>query len=275
MLLNGSQLAEEILKQLKEQRVKLPKLTLASFLIGITPEKEKFLEIKKHFAEKLGIEFRLYPVDETWKRQKIRQYIHEVIKHPSIQGALIQLPLPTHLPTQYFLNSIPPEKDVDCLASRSLGLYYTDRGLIRPPAVTVVDFLRQKFNLEFEEKTVVIVGYGNLTGKPLTHYFATQKSTVIVINEKTSIPEKFYRDADVIVSGVGRPQLVKECKKGAVIIDFGYTVTNGKIAGDVDVDRLKNQAGFITPTPNGTGPILVAKLLENFIKLAEKQIARK
>jgi methylenetetrahydrofolate dehydrogenase (NADP+)/methenyltetrahydrofolate cyclohydrolase len=302
MIINGKDLTEEILEKLKKERAKLQKLTLASFLIGKTPEKEKFLEIKKKFAEKLNIEFRTYNIDQSWHRKKIRSYIHEVIKHPTIQGALIQLPLPPNLPTQYFLNSIPPEKDVDCLSSRSLGLYYTDRGIIRPPAVEVVDFLKQRFNLKFEGKIVLIAGYGHLTGKPLTHYFANEKSTVIVTNEKTSNPEEFYRQADVIVSGVGKPNLIKECKKGAVIIDFGYSVItrpapeqstvrgspesvlrtgSGRtdaddtptIAGDVDVENLKDKACIITPTPNGTGPILVAKLFENFIKLASLSLS--
>ncbi len=270
-ILDGKELAEEIIESLKKEREKFDKLRLVAFLIEETPEKLKFLEIKKRFAEKLDIDFRTYKIDPTISRKKLRKYIHQIIKSDLVQGALIQLPLPEKFPKQYILNSIIPEKDVDCLSSRNLGKYFSNSYVIRPPVVEVIDFFKNKFNLEFKEKIVVIVGYSQLIGKPLFHYFALEGSTLILVRGTTKEKEKFFKIADVIVSGKGEPKFVNTCKNGAILIDFGYSVKNNKILGDLDFEKLKDKASFITPTPNGTGPILVAMLFKNFLKLAELQ----
>lgn len=270
MIIDGKKLAEEILTELKEKRKNYDKLKIAAFLIGKNEEKLSFLKIKQKFAEELNIEFRIYEIEENLSRKKIRKYISEIVRHKTINGAIIQLPLPEKLPTQYLLNTILPIKDIDCLSSRLLGKFYTDTSIIRPPAVEVVDFLKNKFNLHFSGKEVLIVGYGNLIGKPLAHYFAKEKATLIITNSRSNL-EKFLNSAEVIVSGVGKAKLIKECKEKAILIDFGYSFENGKIYGDLDFEKLKDKASLITPTPGGTGPILVAKLFENFFKLLEIQ----
>ncbi len=269
MILDGKALSEEILQQLKEKRKNFDKLKIAAFLIGKNQEKLSFLKIKEKFAQELEIEFRIYELDEKEKKKKIRKYISQVMRSKTIQGGIIQLPLPESLPIQYLLNSIPPKKDIDCLSSRLLGKFYTDTPVIRPPVVEVVDFLKEKFKLNFESKKVLIVGYGRLVGKPLTHYFLTQGATVTVVNSKTKNLKEYFQKAEIIVSGVGQANLIDDCQKGALLIDFGYSFENNKIYGDVDFEKLKEKAGLITPTPGGTGPILVAKLFENFFKLLE------
>jgi methylenetetrahydrofolate dehydrogenase (NADP+) / methenyltetrahydrofolate cyclohydrolase len=272
MEINGKELAREIIEKLKEEREDFDKLILAIFLIGETEEKKKFLQEKEKVAKELNVELRVYNIDkEKVKRRKIRKFISQVVKHKTINGALIQLPLDKNLPKQYLLNAIPPEKDVDCLSSRSLGKFYTDQSLIRPTSVEVVDFLKRKFDFDFVGKVVVMVGYGNLIGKPLTHYFARENATLIILNENTKEPEKYFVEGDYIVSGAGVPFLVNNCKNGAIIIDFGTTFMEGKIFGDVDIEKIKNKAKFYTPTPGGTGPITVAMLFHNLFKLAKMQ----
>jgi methylenetetrahydrofolate dehydrogenase (NADP+)/methenyltetrahydrofolate cyclohydrolase len=118
---------------------------------------------------------------------------------------------------------------------------------------------------------VCIIGYGRLVGKPLVHYFCSQKSTVIVVRKNTENKEKFFKIADVIVSGAGEKNIVNECKKNAILIDFGYSFENGKIYGDINFEKLKNKAKLITPTPGGTGPILSVMIFKNLFKLAELQ----
>ena len=269
MIVDGKKLAKEILTRLKEKRKNYQKLNIAAFLIGKDEEKLSFLKIKQKFAKDLNIEFRIYEIDENLSKKKIRKYISQILKHKTIQGAIIQLPLPENLPTQYILNSVPAKKDIDCLSSRLLGKFYTNTPLLRPSVVEVVDFLKEKYNLDFKGKEVLIVGYGNLVGRPLAHYFATQKATVIIANSETNL-EKFLNSAEIIISGVGKPNLINNCQSGAILIDFGYSVIDNKIYGDIDFEQLKNKASLITPTPGGTGPILVAKLFENFFKLLEK-----
>jgi len=270
IIIDGEKLAEEILLELKKEREKLDKIRLAVFLIGKEEEKIRFLKVKERFAKELDIDFRVYEVDENISRKKLRKYIHQIIKSDLVNGAIIQLPLPDKFKTQYFLNSIPPIKDVDCLSSKNLGNYFTDNYIIRPSAVEVVDFIKNKFKLSFENKVVLVVGYGRLIGKPLVHYFAREKSTVIVTNSKSNIDE-FLEKVDVIVSGAGKANLINECKENAILIDFGYSFENGKIFGDINFEKLKNKSFLITPTPNGTGPILVAMVFKNLIKLAKVQ----
>jgi len=269
MVIDGKALAEEILEKLKEERKKYQKIKVASFLIGKDEEKLSFLKVKKAFAAKLDIDFRIYELPENLSRKKLRKYIHQIVKSPLVRGAIIQLPIPEKYPTQYFLNSIPENKDIDCLSSKLLGKFFTNFSVIKPPAVEVVDFLKNKFNLDFGGKIALVVGYGRLVGKAISHYLANEKATVIIAQSQSNLNE-YLKIADIIVSGVGKANLINDCKKGAVLIDFGYSKENGKIFGDINFEKVKDKASLITPTPNGTGPILVAKLFENLFKLMKE-----
>jgi methylenetetrahydrofolate dehydrogenase (NADP+)/methenyltetrahydrofolate cyclohydrolase len=266
MIIDGKALSEEILLNLKEERKKYNDLKIAAFLIGKEEEKLSFLKIKQKFAQELDIEFRIYEIDDNLSKKKIRKYISQIIRHKTIQGGIFQLPIPDEFPTQYLLNTILPQKDIDCLSSKLLGKFFTNSSIIRPPAVEVVDFLKNKFNLDFQGKIALVVGYGRLVGKPIAHYLAHQKATVIIAQSQSNLNE-YLETADIVVSGVGKVNLINYCKQKAVLIDFGYSKENGKISGDINFEKLKNEASLITPTPNGTGPILVAKLFENFFKL--------
>lgn len=271
MIIDGKKLSLEILDNLRLKRAKFKKLKIAAFLIGEDREKISFLKIKQKFADYLNIDFKIYSLDDSLNKRQIRKYISQIINHKTINGGIVQLPISNHLPVQYILNSIPAKKDIDCLCSKLLGRFYTNTPIIRPPVVEVVDFLREKFLLDFEGKNILIIGYGRLIGKPLVHYFSNFNSTLIVAQSKTNL-RYYFKDADVIIAGVGKRFLVDECKEGAVLIDFGYQVINKKIYGDLDFDKLKDKALLITPTPNGTGPILVAKLFENFFKLLDNKL---
>lgn len=271
MIIDGKKLSLEILDNLRLKRVKFKKLKIAAFLIGEDREKISFLKIKQKFADYLNIDFKIYSLDNSLNKRQIRKYISQIINHKTINGGIVQLPISNYLPVQYILNSIPAKKDIDCLCSKLLGRFYTNTPIIRPPAVEVVDFLREKFLLDFEGKNVLIIGYGRLIGKPLVHYFANFNSTLIVAQSKTNL-KNYLKNADIIVSGISQPVLIDECKDGAILIDFGYAVNDNKIYGNLNFDKLKDKASLITPTPNGTGPILVAKLFENFFKLLENKL---
>lgn len=274
MLIDGNKISEELLKELIEQRKKLGKIKLAVIAIGNFSEKTSFINVKKKFAEKLDISFNIYEIHEDLSRQKLRRQISQIVRAKTINGAIIQLPLPLKFPTRYFLNAIIPEKDADCLSARCLGNFYTENPIVLPPAVEVVDFIKNKFALDFTEKSAVVAGYGNLVGKPITHYLLKQKATVSVINSKTpeNIKEKLFKEADIIISGAGKKNLITDCREGAVIIDFGFSAENNRIYGDIDFDKIKDKTHLITPTPGGTGPILVAMLYKNLLKLAKNQL---
>lgn len=288
MIIDGKQLSQEILAELTEKRKNFEKISFAVIVVGNISAQLGFIKAKENFAKKLDIDFRVYELPENLSRSDIRKKISQIVKARTTNGAIIQLPLPLKFftQTQYFLNAIISEKDVDCLSAQNIGKFFTGEVAypeanrrVNPPAVEVVDFIKEKFKLNFSGKTSAIVGYGNLIGKPITHYLLKQGATCFVINSKTDlkIKEKILQDADIIVSGVGKKNLITDCKQGAIIIDFGYSVdvslsvevsqrrTN---VGDIDFEKLKNKASLITPTPGGTGPILVAMLYKNLLKLA-------
>jgi len=270
MIIDGKEIAKEILARLKEKRKSYDKLKVTAFMIGRDEEKLSFLKIKKKIASELEIDFRIYEIKDepSLTRKKIRRYISQIVRNKTVNGALIQLPLPSRFPTQYLLNTIPPQKDIDCLTSRLLGKFFSNSPVIYPPAVEVIREFEQRFNLDFEGKLVLILGYGRLIGKPISHYLLSKGAGVIVLQEKNNLQD-FILKADVIISGVGQKNLVSDCKEGAIVIDFGYTIQDGKIYGDVNFEKLKEKASLITPTPGGTGPILVVKLFENLFKLME------
>jgi methylenetetrahydrofolate dehydrogenase (NADP+)/methenyltetrahydrofolate cyclohydrolase len=282
MVIDGRKLQQEILGGLIEERKKFGKIVLAVIAVGDEKNYALFIKAKQDFAKKLHVDFRVYNFSDDLNRKELRKKISQIVKAKPINGVVIQLPLPQKYPSQYFLNAIIPEKDVDCLSAKAMGLYFTDTAIIKPPAVEAVNFIKEKFNLDFSSKFALVVGYGNLIGKPIVHYLLRQGATVLVINSKTteSVRSDFFKKADIIVSGVGKKNIIIDCKSGAVIIDFGYSINPSnyprinsfeRVVGDVDFEKLKDKVGLITSTPGGTGPILVAMLYKNLLKLIELQ----
>ena len=227
----------------------------------------------------MGVDFRIYkfPADLTSspqaeiKNDDLRKEVGKIALLKPVGGVIVQLPLPTHLNRHYILNVIPREKDVDVLGERALGAFYVGRNPVLPPAVGVVEEILQDTKYKIQDTKVAVVGLGFLTGKPIATWLMDKAKKISIFKRNNDLSE--LKEYDLIISGVGQAGIIKPemLKKGAGIIDFGYSFDeNGKISGDFDTQlpitnyQLLN---FYTPTPNGTGPILVAKIFENFYKL--------
>lgn len=274
MILNGKELQKELLEKLKEKREKISdKLVLGVILVGNKEESLRFILEKKKIAEILNIDFRIYKLDEKIKKKELRKFIKDLVKRKYPQGLLIQLPLPDHLKEQYFLNSLW-KKDIECLSKIKVGEFFTQNNYdfekIMPPAVKTLDFIINRINFDLKDKISLVIGYGKLIGRFVCHYLREKKSNVISLHRVDENTKNFLKKADVIVTGVGEPKIIDDCKDGAVLIDFGYKIIDGKIYGDIDVEKIKDKASYFTPTPGGTGPILVAMLFDNFIKMQNK-----
>ncbi len=233
---------------------------------------------KEKIAKELGVSFKIYNLSDKLNNDGLREEVNKIAALASVGGVIVQLPLPNHIDKHEILKDIPASKDVDVLGSEAISSYYVNESLAKqagvlPPAAGVIDYLVSKLDLDLSKMKVAIVGMGLLVGKPIALYLMHRAKEAMLLDIKSDITE--VKTADMIISGVGKAKLIMPnmLKKGAVVIDFGYDYSEGKLVGDFDhalqdsdLKKLEHIA-YYTPTPGGTGPILIAKLFENFYKL--------
>jgi len=268
MKLDGKIIAAEILEQLK--KLPQPKEFLAGVLVGDNAASKSFLKQKEKFAKELGIDFRIYEFSGEISDDDLQKELGKISSQGGCGGCILQLPLPESLDEQSALNVILPEKDVDVLGERALGAFCAGRGNL-PPSVAVVEEIIKRLEIDLSGSVVAVVGAGRLIGKPVSNWLLGKTKELMVLDKGSDLGE--LKKADVIISGTGVPGLIKGemLKTGAGVIDFGYAKNSeGKTSGDLDclgIALHDSRLAFYTPTPGGTGPILVAKILENFYKL--------
>jgi len=264
----GEKLAQDLIKKLKSEPI--PSKILAAILVGDDPRSLSFLKIKEKVAQELGVDFRIYEV-EVKNNDLVRAEIGAIALQKNVGGVVVELPLPQGINPHYVLNVIPREKDVDILGERALGAFYNGRSLVLPPAVGVLDAILTTYNLQLTALKVAVVGLGTLVGKPIATWLMGRCTEIYLLDKGSDFG--ILKQADLVIAGAGEPGLIKPVmlKENACVIDFGYEYSQGKPAGDLDVSDEASVARLkliYTPTPGGTGPILVAKLFENFYKLS-------
>lgn len=246
---------------------------MAAVLVGDDAISANFVNEKKKVAEELGLDFRIYKLSADLSNEALRSEVNKIAADAALGGVIVQLPLPPHVDKHEILKDIPQGKDVDVLGSDAIAAYYVKESGVLPPAAGTIEEIAARYKLEIAKMKVAIVGMGLLVGKPIALYLMHRAKEVSLLDVRSDINE--IKNADMIISGVGKAKLIlpSALKKGAVVIDFGYDYSEGKLVGDFDhalddskEEKLKHIALF-TPTPGGTGPILVAKLFENFYRL--------
>lgn len=276
IIIDGKQLAHNILTNIQADVLELKKngITpkLAIVCIGEHKPSKTYIRRKKEAAEAAGIAFELheYPHDTT--KEKIISEIKKIQKNKHLSGLIVQLPLPEPLFTTDVLNAIDPDLDVDCLTDTQLGTLVMKTNTIAPPTPGAVLEILESLQVDLKGKHVAVIGAGALVGKPLAIMLLNKEATVTVANAYTYNLKKITKRADIVVSAVGKKNLITKShiKKGAIVIDTGIVFDNGKMYGDVDFVPVAKKAGAITPTPGGVGPITVALLLKNTITQAKK-----
>ena len=264
-IINGRKIAQEIIEDLKSRPK--PEKFMAAVLIGNDEISANFIKQKEKTAKELGVDFRLYNFTEGLNNDELREEVRKIAEHKTCGGVIVQLPLPEQINKHYILNVIPREKDVDVLGERALGAFYTWRNPVLPPAVGTVEKILSTLDLELSTLSVAVVGLGFLIGKPVSVWLMDKAKEIIHLDKFNDL--SVIKNADIVISGVGKAWLIKPemLKTGASVIDFGYSIQNGKISSDLDASGDLSKLSFYTPTPGGTGPILVAKLFENFYTL--------
>ena len=259
-LVDGKKIADQMLDEIAE-KVKIIKkpLKMATVLVGNNPKSRKFLELKKKAGEEVGISVDVHELPLDIKTLELSAIIHK-LSQSDYSGVLLELPLPEPVDLVAVLNSILVQKDVDVLSFEAQEKFYSGNFSILPPAVEAVKSIFGYYKIEPKGKKAAVFGQGILVGKPVSFWLEKQGSIVATIDEFTKNPEIYSKETDILVSGVGKPNLITEdmVKEGAVVIDFGH---------DVDFESVSKKASLITPPTGGVGPIVVAAVLKNLVDL--------
>lgn len=266
MILDGKKIAQEIISDLKK-KIHNQDLKLSVVLVGDNPVSLSYISQKKKMALEMGVFFEIYHFNKDIDFLNLSEKIKKIVSESS--GVIIQLPLPSKFNIQEVLNLIPKEKDIDFLSVDSLGKFYTGDFSILPPVVGAVSYIFLKNNIDLKSKNVVIIGVGRLVGKPLALWMMSSGATVSILNKRTKDISFFTKNADIIISGAGEPDLIKGnmVKDGVIAIDAGSSIEEGKITGDFHKESILLKASFFSTVPGGIGPITTACLLENLVKL--------
>lgn len=267
MIIDGRVIAARIIEEMK-MRPRIDKF-FGAVLVGDDAASRNFLKQKEKTARELGIDFRLYELSADTTTDALREEIGRLAQPKNCGGFIVQLPLPEAVNKHYVLNAIPKEKDPDLLSEGALGMFYSGRGRIVPPSVAVVEEILGLHSENLRQLSAVVVGAGFLIGKPVGFWLQNRVAELTVIDSHAKHLREKLKEADIVVSGAGEANLfgADDLKNGAVVIDFGFNQNDGKIVGDFDPSGADEKNISYTKTPGGTGPILVAKLYENFYTL--------
>lgn len=277
MILDGKALSTKVKDRVKQEISNLPKNdnipTLAVVLVGDDPASAIYVRNKKRACEYVGIKSVSVTLGQDTTQEKLEQTLNDLNNDKSINGILLQLPLPKGLDERKALNCIAPEKDVDGLSSVNFGKLITKEVGITPCTPTGVMEFFKEYNIDLTGKNVVIINRSILVGKPLALMMLNANATVTICHSKTQNISEYTKKADVIVTAVGKAKFLTEdmVKDGAVVIDVSIVRTEAGLCGDADYENIKDKASYITPVPGGVGPMTIAMLMENTLKAYKLQ----
>ncbi|HDE3379982.1 TPA: bifunctional methylenetetrahydrofolate dehydrogenase/methenyltetrahydrofolate cyclohydrolase FolD [Staphylococcus aureus] len=275
-ILDGKQIAKDYRQGLQDQVEALkekgftPKLSV--ILVGNDGASQSYVRSKKKAAEKIGMISEIVHLEETATEEEVLNELNRLNNDDSVSGILVQVPLPKQVSEQKILEAINPEKDVDGFHPINIGELYIDEQTFVPCTPLGIMEILKHADIDLEGKNAVVIGRSHIVGQPVSKLLLQKNASVTILHSRSKDMASYLKDADVIVSAVGKPGLVTKdvVKEGAVIIDVGNTPDeNGKLKGDVDYDAVKEIAGAITPVPGGVGPLTITMVLNNTL-LAEK-----
>lgn len=263
-LLDGKALANDILDKLS---LKVNNLDTAPNLVviqvGNDPASSVYVRNKERTAERVGIKSETINVSEQVTQDQLLDLIGKYNNDASVNGILVQLPLPKHIDEQVILEAINPVKDVDGFHPLNVGkLNIGQKQMIPSTPAGIMELLKAN-HIELEGKHVVIVGRSNIVGKPLAHLLLEANATVTIAHSRTKDLKHLTKLADILVVAAGQPELITEdyVKDGTVVIDVGINRTESGLKGDVDFNSVKSKVAAITPVPGGVGPMTITMLM--------------
>ena len=273
-LIDGKKIQLEMIEELNKEVSSLKSIPrLVIIQVGDFGPSNKYVAQKKTVGEKVGIEVEHLHFEETAKEEDVLNKIDELNKNDSVNGIMIQLPLPKGFDEEKITNRVSSYKDVDGLTTENIGRLFDGKNAFTPCTALGVMELFKRYNIDLKGKHAVILGRSKLVGKPLIACLLNENATVTVCHSKTENLDKITKKADILIVAIGKKYYVNKdmIKRGTVVIDVGINVEEGKIYGDVNFDDVSKKASYITPVPNGVGRMTVISLMKNVIKAYNEQ----
>ena len=276
-IIDGKELSKKLKEQMKgriaqmRQQGIVPKLVVV--LVGNNSASEVYVRNKHKACGEVGIESEVIKMPEETTQQELLDVVKGLNEDQTVDGILVQLPLPKQIDEKVVLRSILPEKDVDGFHPVNVGLLSIGDDCYAPATPSGIIAMFKEYGIEIAGKHCVIIGRSNIVGKPMAALLLRHNATVTVCHSKTQNLSELTRQADIVIVATGhRHTLTADMvKEGAVVIDVGMNRNElGKLCGDVDFDEVKEKASFITPVPGGVGPMTITELLENTILAAQR-----
>lgn len=276
--IDGKAISDQIKEEaaLEAQKLQRQGITpcLAVVLVGNDPASMVYVNNKKKACEKVGILSRSYELPEDTEEKDLLALVEQLNMDNSVHGVLVQLPLPPQIDEEKVILAVDPKKDVDCFHPVNVGLLHTGQKGFLPCTPAGVLELIERSGHTIEGKRCVVIGRSHNVGKPTAMLLLQKNGTVTICHSKTKNLPEICKEADILVSAVGKIHTVTKdmVKEGAVVIDVGMNRNeNGKLCGDVDFDDVCEVAGAVSPVPGGVGLMTVAMLMKNCITAAKLQ----
>ncbi len=246
---------------------------LVAVRVGSDPASEIYVRNKARKARELGIEGTELVFPETMSEADLLAEVDRLNGDETVDGILVQLPLPKHIDPKKVIDAIDPAKDVDGFHPINVGLLHLGRRALVPCTPAGVIRLIDSTGEAIEGKHAVIIGRSDIVGKPMGALLLQRHATVTICHSRTRDLPAVTRQGDILVAAIGRARFVTAdmVKPGAIVIDVGINRVEGKLAGDVDFAAAKEIAGWITPVPGGVGPMTIAMLMQNTVAAAERR----
>ena len=272
MILDGKVLAAEIKNDLREKiAASGKKVVLAVVLVGEDPASCIYVKNKTNDCREIGVESLEYRLKEDTQQEELMALVHKLNRDKEVHGILVQFPLPKHLDQEAVVKAILPEKDVDGFSKINIGgvLMGDSESFVSCTPAGAMELIKAS-GITICGKRAVVIGRSNNVGKPMALLLLNEGATVTICHSKTQNLAEITKEADILVSAVGRAHMITAdmVKEGAVVIDIGISRIDGRQVGDVDFEAVKDKASAITPNPGGTGPMTRAMLMCNTVKAA-------
>ncbi len=272
-IIDGKLISKQIKDELKEKVAKLKEegteICLAVIQVGNDPASTVYVGNKKKACEYIGIKSLAYELPEETTEEELLGIIDKLNKDDTVNGILVQLPVPKHINDERIINAISPLKDVDGFSPASVGaLSIGQKGFLSCTPAGIIQLLKRS-DIDIEGKECVVVGRSNIVGKPMAMLLLRENGTVTVCHSRTKNLKEVCKRADILIAAVGKPKMIDDTyvKAGAVVIDVGiHRNENGKLCGDVDFEKVEPVCSAITPVPGGVGPMTIAMLMNNCVE---------